>query len=209
MDAMKKFYRAKTITYERINGAEVTINKELDGWHLTCYYPQDDYMSVDEWYPTLEAVLEQILDWEKEKLDNLVDMFTGWGSIILPGRDTIRNTIISKMVIAAKCTMLDALEDHVSFDYEGIHSYYVIHRVEMDDTYTWYYEETNANEETFCSQEYTSLAALFATIAANEKESLDNEQKMLNTWVTFPTYTIEQIQEIIVGKITEKLSSDN
>lgn len=208
MSKINELYRAKVITYERINGAEVTITKETDGWNLTCYYPQDDYVSVDEIYPSLEAIIDQILSWEKEKLDAMVDAFTGWGNIMLPGTEELRKTIISKMVIATQCTMLESLEEHEHFDYAGINAYYIVHRVEEDeDVYKWYYEVTNANQETSCSLEYDSLEALFAEIAMFEKESLEAEQKVLGNWVSIPKYTNEQIREIIVSKIVAAINT--
>ena len=210
MSKINELYRAKVITYERINGAEVTITKESDGWNMTCYYPQDDYVSMDENYPSLEAIIDQILDWEKEKLDAMVDAFTGWGSVMLPGTEELRKTIISKMVVATQCTMIESLEEHEHFDYNGINAYYIIHRVEEDENvYKWYYEATNSNEETSCSLEYDSLEDLFAEIAILEKENLETEQKILGSWASIPNYTNEQIREIIVSKIAATLNTVN
>ena len=207
MEKMRELYRAKVITYERINGAEVTITKESDGWNLTCYYPQDDYVSVDELYPSLESVIDQILNWEKEKLDIMVDAFTGWGQIILPGTAELRKKILSKMVIVTQCPILESLEELASFDYAGISAYYIVHRVEYDENeFKWYYEATNSNMETSCSLEYDTLEALFAEIAMFEKDSLAAEQVVLGSWAAIPKYTNEQIQEIIVGKIASALT---
>ncbi len=96
---------------------------------------------------------------------------------------------------------LEILKRLDTFRYNGIKSNYTIYRETFNAGDVWSYEWMDSRLNDHYSQEFTSFEVMLAEIANREKFDLDETRENLTGWAEVPTYTIEQILEIMLQKI--------